>query len=70
MSSTPPHLSRLVGAEAAYTNGEPWLEEALEYIEGNIAAMREYIADNLPGVDMITPRSFVPCVDGFPRAWP
>ncbi len=46
-----------IGAEAAYTNGEPWLEEALEYIEGNIAAMREYIADNLPGVDMITPEA-------------
>ena len=46
-----------IGAEAAYTNGEPWLKEALEYIEGNIKAVQEYIDTNLPGIRMVTPEA-------------
>jgi len=46
-----------IGTEAAYNNGEPWLEEALLYIEGNISAMRDYIRENLPGVNMVTPQA-------------
>lgn len=46
-----------IGTEAAYTKGEPWLEEALEYIEGNIDAMEDFIADRLPGVRMVRPQA-------------
>ena len=47
-----------IGTEAAYTNGEPWLEEALEYIEGNIDAVERFIAaGRLPGVRMVRPQA-------------
>lgn len=46
-----------IGTEAAYTKGEPWLEEALEYIEGNIDAMEAFIASRLPGLRMVRPQA-------------
>ena len=46
-----------IGTEAAYTNGEPWLGEVLEYIEGNIKAMEEYIAERLPQLRMVRPEA-------------
>ena len=46
-----------IGAETAYTNGEPWLEEVVEYIEGNLDAMQEYIDTRLPGIRMVRPQA-------------
>lgn len=46
-----------IGTEAAYTCGEPWLGEVLEYIEGNIKAMEEYIAERLPQLRMVRPEA-------------
>lgn len=46
-----------IGAEAAYTNGSPWLAEVLEYIEGNLDAMERFIADRLPGIRMVRPQA-------------
>ena len=38
----------LVATEAAYNEGEDWLEEYLEYIEGNIDFAIGYIKENMP----------------------
>ncbi|MGL5348193.1 MAG: MalY/PatB family protein [Peptostreptococcaceae bacterium] len=38
----------LVATEAAYNEGEEWLEEYLEYIEGNIDFAIDYIKENIP----------------------
>jgi len=46
-----------IGTEAAYTNGEEWLEEALAYIEENIAFVDDYLRCNLPQVSMIKPEA-------------
>lgn len=46
-----------IGTEAAYTNGEQWLEEALEYIEANINAASEFIATRLPKIRMVRPQA-------------
>jgi cystathionine beta-lyase len=46
------------GAEAlvaAYTHGEDWLEQVLEYIEGNLAYLKLYIAENIPQLSVIEP---------------
>jgi cystathionine beta-lyase len=42
-------------ALAAYRHGEPWLREALGYLEKNADFLREYVAAHLPGVTMARP---------------
>ena len=34
--------------EAAYTHGEQWLDEVLEYVEGNLQFITKYFEDHLP----------------------
>jgi cystathionine beta-lyase len=46
-----------IGAEAAYTHGEEWLGEVMEYIEGNLDALEHYLAEQLPEVKMIRPEA-------------
>lgn len=52
-----PTFISTIGTEAAYRNGEPWLDEVLEYIEGNIAFVRRYLEQKLPGISMVTPQA-------------
>jgi cystathionine beta-lyase len=40
----------LCAAEAAYTNGEKWVEELVPYLHGNYLAMKEFFTKNLPVV--------------------
>lgn len=37
-----------VAFEAAYTHGEPWLEELIEYLESNIKFVKDYCASKIP----------------------
>ena len=46
-----------IGAESAYTHGEEWLGEVLEYIEGNLDALEGYLAERLPDVKMVRPEA-------------
>lgn len=41
--------------QAAYTYGDAWVDELLEYLQGNIAYMKEYLAENIPEAKMIEP---------------
>lgn len=43
----------LVATETAYRQGEEWYTHMLEYIRGNIEFVKEYVKDNLPGVNVI-----------------
>lgn len=43
----------LVATETAYRQGEEWYAHMLEYIRGNIEFVKEYVKDNLPGVNVI-----------------
>lgn len=44
------NLFGLTAAEAAYTHGEKWLDEMLEYVEGNADFACKYIAERLPKI--------------------
>jgi cystathionine beta-lyase len=39
----------IVAHEAAYNMGEPWLEELLTYLRGNLKYLKEFLAEKLPG---------------------
>lgn len=43
-----------VAMQAAYENGESWLEAAIDYIEGNLALVRRQLA-TVKGVELIAP---------------
>lgn len=46
-----------IGAEAAYSCGEEWLAQMLEYVEANIDFVCRYIARNIPGVAVFRPQA-------------
>lgn len=50
------HLLAFIGVVAAYSNGTQWLEECLEYIQGNIDMLKEAI-DKIPKLKMIVPEA-------------
>lgn len=41
--------------EAAYNQGEEWLEELMHYIKENLSFLKNYIKDNIPQVTVIEP---------------
>ncbi len=45
----------ITALEAAYTKGEEWLDELLEYLEGNLNFLVEYVRERLPMVEVIRP---------------
>ena len=45
-----PNIMGLCAAEAAYTNGEKWVEELVPYLHKNYLAMKEFFTKNLPVV--------------------
>ena len=45
----------MTAAEACYTLGKPWLEELKEYLEGNIAYVKVFLANNMPEVYLVEP---------------
>lgn len=51
------HLLAYIGAAAAYTHGDEWLEQALAYIQGNIDFTENYLKEQIPGVGMIRPQA-------------
>ena len=52
-----PNLLGIAAAEAAYRNGEQWLDQLLSYLEGNLHAIRLFLAERLPGVQFIPPEA-------------
>lgn len=47
----------LVATEAAYRHGSAWLNQMLEYVEGNIAWLAEFLKNHLPMIKMIQPEA-------------
>lgn len=52
-----PTFTATIATEAAYLNGEAWLDEALEYIKENIEFTRCYLEENIPSIGMVTPEA-------------
>jgi cystathionine beta-lyase len=49
------NLMGLVAAEAAYLEGQEWLDQLLEYLEVNRDFTYEYIKNEMPGIHMSNP---------------
>jgi len=45
----------VVAMEAAYNHGEDWLAAVMAYIEGNLRYLEDYIAANIPQINVIRP---------------
>ncbi len=52
-----PVLFSTIGAEAAYRNGEEWLDQMLKYVEGNLEFVADYVAENIPGLRIVRPQA-------------
>lgn len=46
-----------VAAEAAYTHGDAWLGQLLDYIDGNIQLLMDFAEERLPQVTVIRPEA-------------
>lgn len=55
MMTAQTRLDNIFGAEAlkaAYTKGEPWLNEVITYVDGNKKYVSEYLKNNIPAIKM------------------
>ncbi|MCH5222381.1 MAG: pyridoxal phosphate-dependent aminotransferase [Muribaculaceae bacterium] len=52
-----PVLISTIGAEAAYNNGEQWLDSMLKYVEENIEFVVDYCSRNIPGLKVVRPEA-------------
>ncbi|MFA9398216.1 MAG: MalY/PatB family protein [Clostridiaceae bacterium] len=50
-----PNIFAIASFEAAYNYGEEWLEQLLEYLEGNLNFLIKFVEEKLPMVDVIKP---------------
>ncbi|MDR3091870.1 MAG: pyridoxal phosphate-dependent aminotransferase [Clostridiales bacterium] len=46
----------LAACESAYRRGGPWLDALKVYLEGNIRAAEEFLAENLPKIRLVRPQ--------------
>ena len=46
-----------VASEAAYTNGNDWLDQMLDYVKGNVDYVDEFLKSHLPQVKMVQPEA-------------
>ncbi len=45
----------VVALQAAYEHGEEWLEQVLNYLQGNLEYLEAYMAEHIPQIDVIRP---------------
>lgn len=53
---TDPNIFGLDACTAAYTYGAKWVDELLEYLQGNIDYMKSFFAERLPDIKVIEPQ--------------
>ena len=54
---TAPVMISAIGAEAAYRNGEAWLDQMLTYVQENIDFVIDFAARRIPGLKVIRPQA-------------
>ncbi len=58
------NIMGLVGCQAAYRYGAPWVDQLVEYLAGNISLMREAFRTRMPQLKLIEPEgTYLPWVD-------
>ncbi|WP_202407225.1 MalY/PatB family protein [Pseudalkalibacillus hwajinpoensis] len=45
----------ITAVEAAYNHGEEWLDELMDYLQGNLSYLTKFIDERLPQIDVIEP---------------
>ncbi len=45
----------VVAFKAAYEQGEPWLEQTLDYLQGNLEYLETYIGQRIPEIEVVRP---------------
>jgi cystathionine beta-lyase len=51
------NLMGLAAAQAAYSDGQEWLDQLLIYLQGNREFLYDYIQSSLPGIRMVKPEA-------------
>ena len=51
------HMLAYVGCAAAYREGEKWLGQLLDYIQGNIDFTEQFLKERIPAIGMIRPQA-------------
>ena len=51
------HVLAYPAVEAAYTQGDEWLEQCLAYVQANIAYVEAYLQENLPAIQAMRPQA-------------
>lgn len=49
------NLFGVLATEAAYTEGEPWLDALLVYLKKNADTLADFVEEKLPGVEVVKP---------------
>lgn len=52
-----PNFLAMTATEAAYRHGGEWLDQCLDYIEGNVDFVIDYCKEHIPGVRAIKPQA-------------
>ena len=52
-----PTFISTIATEEAYNNGEEWLKEMIEYINGNIEAVDNYLTEYIPKIKVVKPQA-------------
>ena len=50
-----PNVLGMVATKSVYEKVEQWLDELLEYLEGNVSFVRNFLKENLPQIRLIEP---------------
>ncbi|MFN2121018.1 MAG: MalY/PatB family protein [Anaerolineales bacterium] len=50
-----PNAFGIVALQTAYEQGEPWLEELLDYLQGNLEYVESFVAEHIPEIDVVRP---------------
>lgn len=54
------YIGNLFGTEAliaAYTRGEDWLDQLLNYLQGNVDYINRYLTENIPQIKLVKPEA-------------
>ena len=62
-----PNVFGLVAMEAAYRYGDEWLEQLLEYLEGNLHIVMKYFSKRIPKIKIIKPQGTYLRLVGLPE---
>lgn len=52
-----PFFTATIGTEIAYRHGAQWLDELLEYLEGNVIAVEKFFAEKAPVIKPLRPQA-------------